>query len=80
MPVCFVSGTRDALAPRPELTRAARRIAGPVTIHWLESADHGYRPLKASGRSVDDVLTEVAETSVTWVRSLPGPPGAGNKS
>jgi uncharacterized protein len=71
MAVCFLSGTRDALAPRAELTRAARRVAGPVTLHWLESADHGYRPLKSSGRSVDDVLAEVAETSVTWVQSLP---------
>ena len=71
MPVCFLSGTRDALAPRAELTRVVRRIAGPVTLHWLESADHGYRPLKASGRSVADVLAEVAETSVTWVQSLP---------
>jgi predicted alpha/beta-hydrolase family hydrolase len=72
VPVCFVSGTRDALAPRAELTRAAGTVAGPVTIHWLESADHGYRPLKASGRSTGDVLTEVAETSVTWVQSLTG--------
>jgi len=71
MPVCFLSGTRDALAPRAELTRAARRVTGPVTLHWLEYADHGYRPLKSSGRSVDDVLDEVAETSVTWVQSLP---------
>ncbi|HEV2309319.1 MAG TPA: alpha/beta family hydrolase [Acidimicrobiia bacterium] len=71
MPVCFVSGTRDALAPRAELTRSAKRVAGPVTLHWLESADHGYRPLKSSGRTTDDVLAEVAETSVTWVESLP---------
>ena len=70
LPVCFVSGTRDALAPRAELTRAARKIPGPVTFHWLESADHGYRPLKASGRSVDDVVDETAETSVTWVGEL----------
>ncbi len=71
LPVCFISGTRDALAPRAELTRSARRIPGPVTFHWLESADHGYRPLKASGRTIDDVLADVAETSVTWVQSLP---------
>jgi uncharacterized protein len=72
LPVCFVSGTRDSLAPRAELTRAARKVAGPVTLHWLESADHGYRPLKASGRSVGDVIDEAAETSVTWVRGLIG--------
>jgi predicted alpha/beta-hydrolase family hydrolase len=70
LPVCFVSGTRDSLAPQAELTRAAETIPGPVTLHWLDSADHGYRPLKASGRTLDDVLTEAAETSVTWVLGL----------
>jgi uncharacterized protein len=70
MPCCFVSGTRDSLAPRDALTESVRTIPGPVALHWLETADHGYRPLKASGRSIDDVLVEVAETSVTWVRAL----------
>jgi uncharacterized protein len=70
VPVLFVSGTRDALAPRAELTRATRRVRGPVAHHWLESADHGFRPLKASGLTRGDVIADVAETSVTWVRSL----------
>jgi predicted alpha/beta-hydrolase family hydrolase len=74
LPVCFVSGTRDSLAPRPELTRAAGTVRGPVTLHWLDSADHGYRPLKASGRSIDGVLAEAAETSVTWVQGLTSSP------
>jgi len=71
MPACFISGTRDALAPQATLTRSVRTVRGPVTLHWLESADHGYRPLKASGRTAADVIAEVVETSVTWVRSLP---------
>ncbi len=69
-PCLFVSGTRDSLAGKPALTRATRKIKAPVSLHWLESADHGYRPLKSSGRSIDDVLTEVAEVSVEWVGSL----------
>ncbi len=73
MPVCFISGTRDSLAPRDALTESVRKITGPVELHWVESADHGYRPLKASGRSADDVLAEIAETSVTWVEGLPAP-------
>lgn len=73
VPVLFVSGTRDALAPRAELTRSARKVKGPVTLHWLESADHGYRPLKASGLSPADVIAEVAETCVTWILGLAGP-------
>jgi len=70
MPVCFISGTRDALAPQAALTQSIHKVPGPVTLHWLESADHGYRPLKASGRTSDDVIAEVVETSVTWVQAL----------
>jgi predicted alpha/beta-hydrolase family hydrolase len=70
IPVLFVSGTRDALAPKAELTKSARRLRGPVTFHWLATVDHGVRPLKSSGRTVEEVLAEVAETSVTWVKGL----------
>ena len=43
-----------------------------MSFHWLDTADHGYRPLKASGRTADDVLAEVADTTVAWVADLPG--------
>jgi uncharacterized protein len=68
----FVSGTRDSLASQDALTEAVKAIQGPVTMHWLESADHGYRPRKSSGRTADDVAAEVAEVSADWVRALPG--------
>jgi uncharacterized protein len=71
VPCLFVSGTRDTLAPRDALRDATRRIVGPVERVWLESADHGFRPLKASGRTTADVLHEVAASSVDWVRGLP---------
>ena len=47
-------------------------MKGTVTFHWFESADHGFRPLKASGLTADDVLADVAAFSVGWVRGLPG--------
>jgi len=71
-PVLFISGTRDSLAPRAALTRSARKIRGPVTHHWLDTGDHSFRPLKRSGLTFDEVLADVAETSVTWVKGLPG--------
>jgi predicted alpha/beta-hydrolase family hydrolase len=70
VPCLFLSGTRDSLAARPDLTKAVKRIKGPVTLHWLESADHGYRPLKSSGRTSADVVGDVAEVSARWVASL----------
>jgi uncharacterized protein len=72
MPVLFVSGTRDALAGKPALTKAAKKVKGPVTFHWLDTADHGFRPLKASGQTIGDVLADVAAFSVGWVQALPG--------
>jgi predicted alpha/beta-hydrolase family hydrolase len=71
VPCLFLSGTRDSLAGKPALTRAVRKIKGPVTMHWLESADHGYRPLKASGLTSADVVAEVAAWSAEWVAALP---------
>lgn len=70
VPCLFVSGTRDSLSGRDALTEAAKAIKGKVAFHWLESADHGYRPLKASGRTLPDVVDEVARVSVDWVRKL----------
>jgi len=70
MPVLFVSGTRDSLAAKPSLTKAARRVKGPKQYHWIESGDHGFKPLKASGLTVDGVLAAVARTAVAWVESL----------
>jgi predicted alpha/beta-hydrolase family hydrolase len=70
VPCLFVSGTRDSLASQVALTDAVKAIKGPVSMHWLESADHGYRPKKSSGRSVEDVAAEAAQVAVDWVKSL----------
>jgi uncharacterized protein len=72
VPCLFASGTRDSLAGQDALTAAVKAIKGPVAMHWLESADHGYRPKKVSGRTTDDVAAEVADVSAEWVQSLPG--------
>ena len=70
VPCLFISGTRDTLAGKDALTKAVKQIKGPVEMHWLESADHGYRPLKSSGRTLPDVVAEVAQVSVDWISQL----------
>jgi len=69
-PALFVSGTRDAFATPAELKRHTRRIKGPVTLHWLDTCDHGFKPLKASGRTPASVLDEVAAVVTGWVTGL----------
>lgn len=71
VPVLFVSGTRDALADRAALTRAARRIRGAVSWCWLDTADHGFRPRRASGHRLDDMVARAAEAALEWVRAIP---------
>ena len=71
MPVLFASGTRDAFGTPAELKRHAKKVKGPVTFHWVETGDHGFKPLKASGQTVDAALAGVAEAVVRFVRSLP---------
>jgi len=71
VPVLFVSGTRDSLAGQAELQQHARNITGPVEYHWIESADHGFKPLKASGLTVDAALSAAGAAAVDWVHRLP---------
>jgi uncharacterized protein len=71
VPVLFVSGTRDALASSAELQKHARAIPGPVEFHWIESADHGFKPLKASGLTTEIALRDAAAAVVAWVAALP---------
>jgi predicted alpha/beta-hydrolase family hydrolase len=70
-PALFVSGTRDAFATPDELKKHTRRIKGRVKFHWLESCDHGFKPLKSSGLTAKGVLDDVAEVVVSWISALP---------
>ena len=70
VPVLFVSGTRDSLAEAAALRTHAKRIAGPVAFHWIETADHGFKPLKSSGSTPATALAAAAVTVVDWVESL----------
>jgi hypothetical protein len=70
MPVLFVSGTRDAFATPDELKRHAKKVKGRVTFSWIETGDHGFKPLKASGLTAAQALDGAAEAVVRFVQSL----------
>jgi hypothetical protein len=71
VPVLFVSGTRDSLGEQRAIKQHARKIKGPVAFHWIESADHGFRPLKASGLTQATALVDASAAAVAWVAALP---------
>ena len=70
MPVLFVSGTRDAFGTPAELKRHAKKVKGPVTFNWVETGDHSFKPLKASGLTAPGALAAVAEAVVGFVTEL----------
>jgi hypothetical protein len=70
MPVLFASGTRDAFGVPAELKQHAKKIKGRVTFHWIESGDHGFKPLKSSGLTQQAVLGDVAAAVVDFVRGF----------
>jgi predicted alpha/beta-hydrolase family hydrolase len=70
VPTLFVSGTRDAFGSPEELKAQARRIKGRVAWHWIETADHGFKPLKSSGLSQAAELDAAAAAVVEFVTGL----------
>lgn len=74
VPMLFLQGTRDDLADL-ELMRAACQALGErAALHAVEGADHSFKVLKRSGRTDEQVLSELADTLSTWAARFQHPP------
>ena len=62
LPILFLSGTRDALAERALLEPLVCGLA-TAELHWLDTADHGYKVLKRSRQTDEDVFDEMARVA-----------------
>jgi hypothetical protein len=62
----FLSGTRDDLAEPGLLTSVVASLP-TATLHWLDTADHGYRVLKRQRARTDSVFDEMAEVAQAFV-------------
>jgi predicted alpha/beta-hydrolase family hydrolase len=65
-PMLFLSGTRDQLADAT-LLREVVAASPSAELHWLDTADHGYRVLKRSRVSSEDVFDEIARVARDFV-------------
>src|SRR2546429_8332812 len=72
VPVLCLNGTRDALCRRDLMEGVVDRLTERWTMHWLEGADHSFHVLKSSGRSDEEILAEIAESSGVWVSGTVG--------
>ena len=67
-PMLFLSGTRDSLA-EPKLLEQVTRNIPNAEIHWLDTADHGFKILKRTRESKEDVYDEAARTATTFIET-----------
>lgn len=69
VPTLFCSGTRDNFGTPDELREAAALVS-QSTVHLLEGADHGFKVLKRSGRTQEEVWEEATACLVTWFETV----------
>jgi len=70
VPMLFLSGTRDPMADLNLLQSVAAKLGKKATLHPLDTADHGFRTLKRSRPSGEDVFVEMARTLQAWASQL----------
>jgi uncharacterized protein len=70
VPMLFLSGTRDELAHSDLLQPVCKKLGKRAKLHPLDTADHGFRTLKRSRQSEEDVFTEMARLVREWASAL----------
>jgi len=70
VPMLFLSGTRDEFAEMGLLRPVCERLGGRATLHAVDTADHGYKVLKRSRTSDEDVFVEMARVVHAWASTL----------
>jgi predicted alpha/beta-hydrolase family hydrolase len=71
-PMLFLQGAQDALADLALLRPLIDGLAPPATLHVIEGGDHSFKVTKkATGRTVKDVMEELASTLAGWALALP---------
>ena len=66
VPMLFLQGSRDRLALPELVVPVCEKLGRAATLHLVEGADHSFHVLKRTGRSNDQVLEELAETTERW--------------
>lgn len=70
IPMLFLSGTRDKLGELDLLQPTCEQIGDKATLHLLDTADHGFKILKRSRNTGEDVFVEMARVINEWVSEL----------
>lgn len=67
IPMLFLSGSRDELASLELLQPVVDKLGENSTLHLLDTANHGYKVLKKTRASQEDVFDEMARAVSEWI-------------
>ncbi|MGP4842662.1 alpha/beta family hydrolase [Marinobacter sp. 1Y8] len=73
MPVRIAQGTRDPFGKHDEVTHHLAEqalVSPPLTVAWLESGEHDFKPTKASGYVQKDLIESAAKEAASWMRMV----------
>lgn len=80
IPMLFLQGTRDALAETQLVVPMVEALGTRATLRLIDQADHSFHVPMRSGRTDDQVLGEMLDAAVVWMRGVSGAPiGGGSR-
>ena len=71
-PMLFMQGTRDRRCDVDTLRKTLHRVGASTTLHVVEQADQNFKVPKRSGRTAEDVQTEIYSTLQAWLATVLG--------
>jgi len=66
-PMLFVQGSRDRYCDLDVLRQTLGRVGAPTALHVAQEADHVFKVLKKSGRTVEEVHSEALAVIDAWI-------------
>ncbi len=71
-PMLFLQGTRDKLADMDAVQSVCKDLADQATLHIIDTADHGFKMLKRSGKTHEQAIVELAAEIAGWTAAVAG--------
>lgn len=66
VPMLFLQGTRDPLAPQKSITAVCKKLGSRASLEIIECADHSFHVPKSSGKSDPEILGHLAQLTSAW--------------
>jgi len=73
-PMLFFAGTRDSLCNLDLLRATIDTLRAPITLKVIEGGDHSFKLPKSMKRDEGEVLQEIIEDTVAWLKKIAGRP------